>query len=100
MSPEQIQESKDIDHRADLYALGVMCYEMLTGQTPYSGSLSQVLFAHLYQPLPNPRDLVPTLPENVANTIMQAMSKDAHDRFDDVDSMMRSLFAALQSEWG
>lgn len=87
MSPEQIQESGQIDPRSDIYALGVLMYEMLTGELPFSGSIAKVLFAHVYQPAPNPKERVPDLPLSVVYTIMRCLAKDPHDRFDRVEDV-------------
>lgn len=81
MSPEQIQTSHDVDQRADIYALGVVLYEMLTGHKPFSGTPAQILFGHLKQPPPDPLLIKPHLPVHVGIVIMQAMAKDPDDRF-------------------
>lgn len=84
MSPEQIQRAVQIDHRADIYALGVVAYEMVTGELPFDGNNTEVLFAHMHQPPPDPRQRTPTLPINMAIAIMRALSKNPDDRFDNV----------------
>lgn len=80
MSPEQIQTKKTIDHRADIYAMGVVLYEMLTGTLPFKGSLAQILFAHLNQPVPDICDVLPEMPGDVSWAIMSAMAKEAAER--------------------
>src|SRR5262245_28756419 len=62
MSPEQCT-SETIDARADLYALGCTYYALLTGRPPYEGDAVKVMFAHCTEAVPDPRDLVPELPE-------------------------------------
>lgn len=81
MAPEQIRASTDIDARADVYALGVMTYQMLTGRLPFGGdNPGALLMAHLQQPAPDPRLLAPTLPESAAEAITRALHKSPHDR--------------------
>jgi hypothetical protein len=81
IAPEQIMAAKEVDGRADIYSLGVMAYQMLTGELPYKGTnAGQVLISHLQAPIPDPQDLVPDLPSNVALALMQALSKKPEDR--------------------
>jgi tRNA A-37 threonylcarbamoyl transferase component Bud32 len=94
MSPEQIMAAREVDHRADIYALGVVLYEMLTGQRPFKGTPGQVLFAHLQQPAPDPRDLSPTVSEPVAKAVMRALAKDPNDRFQSATELVAALLPA------
>jgi tRNA A-37 threonylcarbamoyl transferase component Bud32 len=81
MAPEQIRVSRAIDGRADVYALGIMLYQMLTGELPFkSDNPSAIMLAHLQEPPPDPRVLIPELPENVATAILRAMAKDPDER--------------------
>lgn len=89
MAPEQIQQSKTVDTRADLYALGAMWYELVTGKTPFEGNAGQVLFAHIQQPAPDPRKLQPDLPEWQARAILKALEKDPDARFEQVAMLVR-----------
>lgn len=81
MAPEQIMAAREVDHRADIYAMGAVLYEMLTGECPFKGSAGQVLFAHLQQPAPDPRDVEPDIPPEIARAIQKAMAKNPEDRF-------------------
>jgi serine/threonine-protein kinase len=81
MAPEQIR-GEDVDGRADIYATGVVLYEMVTGQLPFKGSREQALmFAHLQQEVVPPRTHRPNLPWHLSDVIVRALSKAPGDRF-------------------
>lgn len=81
IAPEQIMASRSIDHRADIYALGVIAYQLLTGQHPFAGPPAAMLFAHLNQPPPDPCDLVRDLPRSMALALLKALAKKPEERF-------------------
>jgi serine/threonine-protein kinase len=82
MAPEQIKDAKDVDGRADLYSLGVMAYELLTGQRPFPASNpGAVLIAHLQQPPPDPTHLRPDLPPQIAAVILRLLAKEPDHRY-------------------
>ncbi|MFC1852509.1 tetratricopeptide repeat protein [candidate division CSSED10-310 bacterium] len=90
MSPEQIQ-GHYVDARADLYALGCMLYELITGQKPFSGSIQQVLYKHLEeQPIP-PAQLVTGVPDELNKLILDLMEKDPWKRIGYADDVARVL---------
>jgi tRNA A-37 threonylcarbamoyl transferase component Bud32 len=81
MAPEQIRVSKEVDSRADVYALGVVLYRALTGELPFQGEHpSAVMLGHLQEPAPDPREVVPDLPDDVAEAILSALAKAPDDR--------------------
>ena len=81
MSPEQILR-RSMDGRSDLYQVGVMAYEMVTGKVPYdSDDLKTLLLKHLKSPVPDPRTIQADVPEDLAHFIMRAMAKHPDDRF-------------------
>ena len=80
MAPEQLKDARPVDHRADIYAAGVMLYRMLAGRLPFEGSVSEVMAAHIYEPTPElPPEL--GLPSAVDAVIRCAMAKRPDDRF-------------------
>jgi serine/threonine protein kinase len=82
MSPEQIRDDRDLDQRTDIYALGCILYEMVTGEPPYSGrALTEVAARILQAPIPSARQLVSTLPPGLDAAIARALAKRAGDRF-------------------
>jgi eukaryotic-like serine/threonine-protein kinase len=95
MAPEQIMAAKAVDHRADIYALGIVLYEMLTGECPFKGTPGQVLFAHLQQPAPDPRTVKPDIPVSIAEAVLRALDKNPDARFQTASAMA----AALVDPW-
>ena len=82
IAPEQIQASSEVDGRADIYALGVMAYQMLTGSLPFERpNTGALLLAHLNSPAPDARELVKELSKSTANSLQRAMAKEPNDRF-------------------
>ncbi len=91
MAPEQVTGG-ELDHRCDLYAIGVMLFEMVTGDLPFlaeSGYL--VMKAHVEQPAPDPRDIVASVPDAVAETILWAMRKVPEERPGSAREMAEAL---------
>jgi eukaryotic-like serine/threonine-protein kinase len=80
MSPEQIRHDS-VDRRADVYAMGVVLYELLTGRKPFSGTdLDAILAAVLTQPLIPPHELDPRVPQALSEVVMRAMARDPSAR--------------------
>ena len=93
MAPEQIA-GLSVDGRADLYALGVLLFELLCGRLPFEGPTLGVLMQRIArEPAPDLRQLRPGLPESLAAVVAQALAKPAADRPADGDAMARALRA-------
>jgi serine/threonine protein kinase len=96
-SPEQI-EAKPLDHRVDIYALGCVLYELLTGSVPYpEASPFATMTAHLKNPPPKPSDKVPWLPPGFDAVVAKAMAKDPADRYNSCRELSLAARAALAS---
>lgn len=81
MSPEQALGRK-MDGRADLYSLGIMGYEMLTGRLPFdSPDPYEILRKHVREPVPSPRELNPRIPEDLEHVVRKATAKKPEDRW-------------------
>lgn len=95
MSPEQITALKEIDHRSDLYSLGVMLFECLAGQPPFTHrNEAVVLQLHLTQPAPDVRTLRPETPPELAVGIARALLKAPEDRWQTAAAMRDALAGA------
>jgi tetratricopeptide (TPR) repeat protein/predicted Ser/Thr protein kinase len=78
--PEQIQ-GRELDHRADLYAFGMILFRLLTGRAAFAGKdLSQLILAHVREPVVDVRTLNPNVPESLANLIKSLVAKNPADR--------------------
>jgi serine/threonine-protein kinase len=92
MSPEQLREDKDIDGRADIYSLGCILFEMLTGAPPYTGaSLKELVTKVLRAEIPSAQVKVPGLPDALDQALARALAKGASSRF----ATMEEFAAAL-----
>ena len=82
MSPEQAKDSGKVDCRADIYSLGIVFYEMLSGRRPYEGkSTIQILSQVVSEtPVPNVRQIIPSIPENIAQLIADMTEKNLDRR--------------------
>jgi eukaryotic-like serine/threonine-protein kinase len=91
LSPEQAQ-GRPVTEASDLYSIGVVLFEMLTGRTPFDGdSAVAVALKHVNQPPPSPRELVPSLPPELEAVVLKALAKDPAQRYNDADSFIKDL---------
>jgi serine/threonine protein kinase len=96
MAPEQIL-GKKVDDRADIYSVGVILYEMVTGVPPYSrGDHMSVMYQHVQGKAKQAIEVNPALPKTLSDLVTKAMSVDKMKRFQSMDELRLALEKALQ----
>lgn len=91
MAPEQLC-GDPVDQRADVYALGVMLYELLTGELPFVGATPYLLAAQtLHAPLIPPSSFEPGIPPDVEQVVLRALARDSADRYPDAETFAQAL---------
>jgi tetratricopeptide (TPR) repeat protein/tRNA A-37 threonylcarbamoyl transferase component Bud32 len=94
MAPEQAAADPDVDHRADIYAFGVMAYEMLAGRPPFTGAPRKLLAAHMAEQPQDVTSVRPDTPPELAALVMRALAKDAADRPQSAAEVLRIVESA------
>jgi tetratricopeptide (TPR) repeat protein/class 3 adenylate cyclase/tRNA A-37 threonylcarbamoyl transferase component Bud32 len=95
VAPEQAM-GQETDHRADLYSLGVVMFEVLTGQLPYQAeSPMGVVVQHIHEPVPSACAMNPDLPSEVDDVLRRAMAKDPEARYGTASELAEAVIAAL-----
>ncbi len=94
MAPEQAQGGK-IDHRADLYALGLILYEMVTGDVPFHADTTlQLMYKRVHEAPKSPKSLNPDLPDWLARVIMKCLEREPDERYQSAGEILRDLETA------
>jgi len=97
MAPEQIS-GEEVGPAADIYAMGIVLYEMILGRTPFAGpSMTATLEAHLMTEATPPHEVVPRCPVELSDIVMQALAKTPEARPASAEAMRSALLAALES---
>ena len=97
MSPEQCAGNAEIDGRADIYSLGAVLYRCVVGRTPFVGTTTQILHAHVYDPLLIPDDVAAQLPAVVVEVLRRSLMKQPADRYAHASLMAQDLSVSAGS---
>ena len=98
MSPEQIN-GEELDGRNDIYSLGIVLYEMVTGRPPFKAETPPaILVKHLHDPMPPPRKYAPDISEELEAVILKSLARDREDRYTNVSEMVQALKRAIPED--
>ncbi len=99
ISPEQALGVRELDAGTDIYSFGVLIYELVVGQVPFSSDTPfSIIHDHIYTPLPLPRAVNPNVPEVIERLLLKALAKDRKDRFETIDQMVRAFKTGIREE--
>lgn len=93
MSPEQAQGKRDIDRRADIYALGITFFKLLTRVVPFTGDVGEVMAQHITQAPPSPRELNPAVSEELEAIVLKMLAKKPEGRYQRLEDFIAALDA-------
>jgi len=101
MAPEQARAQPNIGPPADIYSLGIVLYEMLTGRVPFQADTPlAVMLQVVNDPLPSPREFSPDIPDVLQGVVLKATAKDATQRYQTAEAMVDSLKRSLSGDAG
>jgi len=92
MAPEQMRATKSVDRRADIWSMGVILHELLTGRVPFvAETMPQLISTVMFDPTPRPSQVRPELPAGIDQVVVRCLEKDAAQRFQNVGELATAL---------
>mgnify|MGYP000256190229 CR=1 FL=1 len=98
MPPEQLNDSKQVDRRADLYSIGITLYRMATGYFPFQGNTESIIFRQMFAEPMKPSELNPSIPLELELLILKCLEKKPEDRFQDAMQLLNALAAVPRND--
>lgn len=99
MAPEQARGAKDLDEGIDIWAVGALLYQMLSGVVPFDGdSYNEILIGIVVQPVPPLTSVATGLPHGLVSVVERALAKERADRYESADAMAAALAAAIAGD--
>jgi eukaryotic-like serine/threonine-protein kinase len=99
MSPEHVRGARDIDHRADLWSLGVILFQAMTGRLPFAGdNVGDVMAKIVADPIPRPTEVAPDLPAALDDFFKKALARDRNERFQTAREMAEAFAEIVRAQ--
>jgi serine/threonine-protein kinase len=96
MSPEQCHGAKHVDHRTDIYSLGVLAFEAVCGRPPFvADGFGEMIAKHLHEPPPPPSSLCPAIPREMEQALLRALAKDPAKRYPTIAALGAAMLRSV-----
>ncbi len=98
MAPEMLQDARNIDYRVDIYALGIVLYQLLSGQLPFTGDLFSLINKHMEEALPPLHQQNPTIPASIDSVLRRATAKRRQERYASAGQLASDFLNAMEGK--
>ncbi len=98
MAPEMLQDARNVDYRVDIYALGIVIYQLLSGQLPFTGDLFSLINKHMEEALPPLHQQNPTIPASIDSVLRKATAKRRQERYASAGLLASDFLNAIEGK--